>query len=66
MTRAQRDPDEITVTLRTWSDKRTGSTSPMILVRQGPLFIRIPISEAYNIVNRVHDLAEQHDRGGTP
>lgn len=52
----------VTVKYKDWLDPHTNTRTPVILIWQGPIFIRIPLERAYDLVNRVHDLAEAHER----
>lgn len=53
--------EQIKVQRRSWLDKRTNTREVVIVIRHGPVFVRIPLSEAYDVVNQVHDLVEAYE-----
>lgn len=55
-------PLRLKVQRRNWLDPRTQQHTQVIVIGHGPVFIRIPIDQAYDVVNRVHDLCEEYER----
>ena len=55
-------PIKLKVQRRNWLDPRTQQHTQVIVIKHGAVFVRIPIDQAYDVVNRVHDLCEEHER----
>lgn len=52
----------VRVTRHDWRHDETEEITPSILVYQGKHFIRLDMESARSVVDRVHDLADEHDR----
>lgn len=52
---------KIKVQQRTWINPHTNERTPVIVVKHGPVFVRIPIEQAYEVVHKIHDLTEEYE-----
>lgn len=55
-------PLRLKVQRRNWVDPRTQQRTQVIVIKHGAVFVRIPIDQAYDVVNRVHDLCEEYEK----